>query len=161
MRDVLSELNGKAANGNKYKSLGINSRLHVINTTTPLFLQSISAGLSSLFEAFFERTIGNMTTKYLPTDTLPYTIECNVCGARFQRMIDYEEHESTHDVVASVEDLDAGPSPISDQCVNSSSDEGLAIDAHSSRALSPDEGLSEPLVFHFGATGTSFFTTSM
>ncbi|KAG9693331.1 hypothetical protein KCU76_g6057, partial [Aureobasidium melanogenum] len=53
-----------------------------------------------------------MMTKYLPTDTLPYTIECNACGSRFNRMIDWEEHEPIHDVVSDVERPDGSEEPL-------------------------------------------------
>lgn len=53
-----------------------------------------------------------MMTKYLPTDTLPYTIECNACGSRFNRMIDWEEHEPIHDVGSDVEGLDGNEEPL-------------------------------------------------
>ncbi|KAG9665333.1 hypothetical protein KCU64_g21, partial [Aureobasidium melanogenum] len=50
--------------------------------------------------------------EYLPTDTLPYTIECNACGSRFNRMIDWEEHEPIHDVVSDVERPDGSEEPL-------------------------------------------------
>ncbi|KAG9945037.1 hypothetical protein KCU85_g7489, partial [Aureobasidium melanogenum] len=49
-----------------------------------------------------------MKIKFSPNDILPYTIECNVCGSRFYRMSDWEEHEPTHDV----EDPDALQEPL-------------------------------------------------